>query len=66
MGKYQHLSDYLTEQKGDCCTLPFIKIEEIIGSSLPLRDTDGNYLAVCRAPEAAENGLRLDALGNLI
>ena len=36
MGKYQHLSDYLTEQKGDCCTLPFIKIEEIIGSSLPL------------------------------
>ena len=30
------------------------------------KDTDGNYLAVCRAPEAAENGLRLDALGNLI
>ena len=31
-----------------------------------VKDTDGNYLAVCRAPEAAENGLRLDALGNLI
>ena len=36
MGKYQHLGDYLTEQKGDYCTLPFIKIEEIIGGSLPL------------------------------
>ena len=35
MGKYQHLGDYLTEQKGDDCTLPFIKIEEIIGGSLP-------------------------------
>ena len=30
------------------------------------KDTDGNHLTVCRAPEAAENGLRLDALGNLI
>ena len=35
-------------------------------ASLRAKDTDGNYLAVCRAPEAAENGLRLDALGNLI
>ena len=35
------------------------------GPQIP-KDTDGNYLAVCRAPEAAENGLRLDALGNLI
>ena len=31
-----------------------------------LRTLTENYLAVCRAPEAAENGLRLDALGNLI
>ena len=30
------------------------------------KDTDRNYLAVCRAPEAAENGLRLDVRGNLI
>ena len=35
MEKYQRLGEYLTEQKGDCCTLPFIKIEEIIGGSLP-------------------------------
>ena len=35
-------------------------------AALYAKDTDGNYLAVCRAPEAAENGLRLDALGNLI
>ena len=35
MGKYQRLGEYLTAQKGDYCTLPFIKIEEIIGGSLP-------------------------------
>ena len=35
MEKYQRLGEYLTEQQGDCCTLPFIKIEEIIGASLP-------------------------------
>ena len=37
-----------------------------VGLRVNGKDTDGNYLAVCRAPEAAENGLRLDALGNLI
>ena len=35
MKKYQRLGEYLTEQQGDCCTLPFIKIEEIVGGSLP-------------------------------
>ena len=46
-----------------------VHILELNGDSYRLahsKDTDGNYLAVCRAPEAAENGLRLDALGNLI
>ena len=36
MGKYQLLGEYLTEQKGDYCTLAFSRIEEIIGDSLPL------------------------------
>lgn len=35
MGKYEHLGDYLMEQRGDCCTLTFGKIEEIISASLP-------------------------------
>ena len=35
MGKYEHLGDYLMEQPGDCCTLTFGRIEEIIGASLP-------------------------------
>ena len=35
MEKYQRLGEYLTEQQDDCCTLPFITIEEIIGGSLP-------------------------------
>jgi len=34
--------DYLMEQRGDCCTLTFGKIEEIISASLPprLRDSE--------------------------
>ena len=39
---------------------------DTIRAEIHAKDTDGNYLAVCRAPEAAENELRLDALGNLI
>ncbi len=35
MGKYEHLGEYLIEQPGDCCTLTFGRIEEIIGASLP-------------------------------
>ena len=30
------------------------------------KDTDGNYLAVCQARETVENGLHLDAVGNVI
>ena len=64
MGKYQRLGEYLTAQKGDCCTLPFIKIEEIIGGSLPRSArnhrewwaNDGRELGIRPAPRLAGFG----------
>ena len=41
-------------------------LREEVGNLLVSKDTDENYLAVCQARETGENGLRLDAVGNLI
>ncbi len=35
MGRYQPLGQYLGEHKGQDCTLPFHRIEELLGASLP-------------------------------
>ena len=59
MEKYQRLGEYLTEQQGDCCTLPFVKIEEIIGGSLPR--SARNHRAWWANDETPSTSTELDA-----
>lgn len=67
MGKYTPLTQYLRKQPGDCVTLTFRQIQEIIGNTLPpsARKYPKNGLYCLRWWDnlggAPESNARLDA-----